>query len=141
MKDSLILIGVCIAAVILIQLSLFVNNGGSLPLPGLGKPTATIDAASLLKTEGNKVISGTAQNTDTVHVQVALRFKNGDTHSAYGREVPVVDGRWSITVDENKLSCNEYEVSVSVDVPGTPHQVKRIAEGKFQGSCSYILSR
>ncbi|MBP6860022.1 MAG: hypothetical protein KBC38_00460 [Candidatus Pacebacteria bacterium] len=142
MKNVAILFGVCIAAIIIIQIALFSSQGVSFPFPNwFGEPAATIDQSSLMKTEGNKVVSGTAENVDEVDVQVALRFRSNDTVSVFSNEVQVVDGRWSLTIPEDKLSCNEYEVNVFVPVKGTPHQVKRIAAGVFNGTCTYILSR
>ncbi len=149
---KLSIIGLLVIAVIALAGAawfFFPSIRASVPL-GQGKAaapsaevSATIDPSSLETTEGNKVISGTAIGVDAVLVNASLKMGPNSTFGVNaGHDTPVIDGRWSVTLPEESFSCNRYHVDVFVPVPGAPSgQVKSIASGDFQGTCTYILHK
>ncbi len=101
-----------------------VNNVSKvLPIaPLVPTPTATIDQSSLTTSSDGPTITGSANGVSSVYVAITAGANQAGTASQSGSgQVPVVNGRWNVTIypKADVFTAGVYSVSVYTAMGGT----------------------
>ncbi len=89
-----------------------------------GTPTASIDQSSLTTSSANPTITGAASGVTSIGVSIDQSFYSptSPSPSLQATDVPVINGRWSATVQNNPVALQlipgqTYVVTVFYNVP------------------------
>ena len=90
---------------------------------GQTEPSAAIDKSLLITNSSAPTITGTAKNISSVYVAVLWQKPGtgqgaGDTMEGFAAQVPVVNGRWSLSASSD-TSISDYPYAVPPVPPGT----------------------